>query len=65
MMVCFFNVAFPADTPSKELLPMPKTETAVHTPLCLLNNDHTKNLPYHHSRMSCRQRFAWPRISSR
>jgi len=27
MMVCFFNVAFPADTPSKDLLPMPKTET--------------------------------------
>jgi len=32
MMVCFFNVAFPADTPSKELLPMPKTETALRTP---------------------------------
>ncbi len=28
MMVCFFNVAFPAGTPSKELLPAPKTETA-------------------------------------
>ncbi len=27
MMVCFFNVAFPADTPSKDLLPLPKTET--------------------------------------
>jgi len=32
MMVCFFNVAFPADTPSKELLPMAKTETASQTP---------------------------------
>ena len=29
MMVCFFNVAFPADTPSKELLPLPKAETAL------------------------------------
>ncbi len=27
MMVCFFNVAFPANTPSKDLLPMPNTET--------------------------------------
>jgi mono/diheme cytochrome c family protein len=27
MMVCFFNVAFPAGTPSKELLPAPKKET--------------------------------------
>ncbi len=31
MMVCFFNVAFPADTPSKELLPMAKNETAQRT----------------------------------
>jgi hypothetical protein len=31
MMVCFFNVAFPADTPSKELLPLPATETAART----------------------------------
>jgi hypothetical protein len=31
MMVCFFNVAFPADTPAKELLPLPKTETASRT----------------------------------
>jgi hypothetical protein len=28
MMVCFFNVAFPAGTPSKELLPKPSVETA-------------------------------------
>ncbi|HTZ56931.1 MAG TPA: cytochrome c [Acidobacteriaceae bacterium] len=28
MMVCFFNVAFPAGTPSKELLPATKVETA-------------------------------------
>jgi mono/diheme cytochrome c family protein len=31
MMVCFFNVAFPADTPSKELQPLPATETAART----------------------------------
>ena len=28
MMVCMFNVAFPADTPSKDLLPLPESETA-------------------------------------
>jgi hypothetical protein len=28
MMVCFFNVAFPAATPAKELLPLPANETA-------------------------------------
>ncbi|MGC2399550.1 MAG: cytochrome c [Acidobacteriaceae bacterium] len=28
MMVCFFNVAFPAGTPSKELLPVKSAETA-------------------------------------
>jgi hypothetical protein len=32
MMVCFFNVAFPADTPSKDLLPVPETEAASRTP---------------------------------
>jgi hypothetical protein len=32
MMVCFFNVAFPAGTPSKELLPAPKVETASTPP---------------------------------
>jgi mono/diheme cytochrome c family protein len=32
MMVCFFNVAFPADTPSKDLLPLPESETASSTP---------------------------------
>ena len=32
MMVCFFNVAFPADTPSKDLLPLPENETASRTP---------------------------------
>jgi len=33
MMVCFFNVAFPAGTLSKDLLPAPKveTETAART----------------------------------
>jgi len=31
MMVCFFNVAFPAETPAKDLLPLPKTETALKT----------------------------------
>jgi hypothetical protein len=31
MMVCFFNVAFPADTPAKELLPLPTNETASRT----------------------------------
>jgi hypothetical protein len=31
MMVCFFNVAFPADTPSKELLPLPANQTASAT----------------------------------
>jgi mono/diheme cytochrome c family protein len=33
MMVCFFNVAFPAGTPSKDLLPAPRpeTETAART----------------------------------
>jgi mono/diheme cytochrome c family protein len=33
MMVCFFNVAFPAGTPSRDLLPLPKaeTETAART----------------------------------
>jgi hypothetical protein len=32
MMVCFFNVAFPADTPAKDLLPLPESETASRTP---------------------------------
>lgn len=27
MMVCFFNVAFPADMPAKDLLPLPKVKT--------------------------------------
>jgi hypothetical protein len=30
-MVCFFNVAFPAATPAKELLPLPANETASRT----------------------------------
>ncbi len=42
MMVCFFNVAFPADTPSKDLLPLPENETASRTPT---NDDHAKNFP--------------------
>ena len=66
MMVCFFNVAFPADTPSKELLPMPKTETALRTPSSPTPvDDHTKNVSYQHRRMSGRQRVAGLRISSR
>jgi hypothetical protein len=28
MMVCFFNVAFPAGLPAKEVLPLPDTDTA-------------------------------------
>jgi hypothetical protein len=28
MMVCFFNVAFPAELSAKEVLPLPKTDTA-------------------------------------
>src|ERR1700693_5220963 len=31
MMVCFFNVAFPAGTPSRDLLPLPKAETETAT----------------------------------
>jgi Copper type II ascorbate-dependent monooxygenase, C-terminal domain len=29
MMVCFFNLAFPADLPAKEVLPLPKTDAAL------------------------------------
>ena len=41
MMVCFFNVAFPADTPSKDLLPLPKTETASTAPSKMISRVRT------------------------